>query len=137
MMHLPIHLAYEAKVASPMQYRWMYLIKRYLHMLKGYVSNKPHLEWSIVKGYILEERMTFCSWYLNDMDTKLNQLEKNVDTCLTEATFGLSVFTSVNHDKQNYMFEALCNSKLQMAHHYILTNCEEVSPWVEKVILYS
>ena len=29
--------------------------------------------------------MTFCSWYLNDMDTKLNQLEKNVDTCLTEA----------------------------------------------------
>ena len=24
MMHLPIHLAYEAKVAGPVQYRWMY-----------------------------------------------------------------------------------------------------------------
>jgi hypothetical protein len=30
MMHLPIHLAYEAKVAGPVQYRWMYTIERYL-----------------------------------------------------------------------------------------------------------
>jgi hypothetical protein len=29
MMHLVIHLAYEAKVAGPVQYRWMYPIERY------------------------------------------------------------------------------------------------------------
>lgn len=29
MIHLVIHLAYEAKVAGPVQYRWMYPIQRY------------------------------------------------------------------------------------------------------------
>ena len=28
MEHLPIHLAYEARVASPVQYRWMYPFER-------------------------------------------------------------------------------------------------------------
>ena len=54
MMHLPIHLAYEAKVAGPVQYRWMYPIERYLCTLKGYVRNKAHPEGSIAEGYILK-----------------------------------------------------------------------------------
>ena len=29
MEHLPIHLAYEARIAGPVQYRWMYLFERY------------------------------------------------------------------------------------------------------------
>jgi len=28
MEHLFIHLSYEAKVGGPVQYRWMYLVKR-------------------------------------------------------------------------------------------------------------
>ena len=28
MIHLPIHLAYEARIAGPVQYRWMYPIER-------------------------------------------------------------------------------------------------------------
>nr|CAD1829446.1 unnamed protein product [Ananas comosus var. bracteatus] len=28
MVHLPIHLAYEARIAGPVQYRWMYPIER-------------------------------------------------------------------------------------------------------------
>ena len=28
MIHLPIHLAWEAKVAGPMQYKWMHPIER-------------------------------------------------------------------------------------------------------------
>ncbi|KAK8949378.1 hypothetical protein KSP39_PZI006024 [Platanthera zijinensis] len=31
MMHLPIHLAQEARVAGPVQYRWMYPIERYVY----------------------------------------------------------------------------------------------------------
>jgi len=73
----------------------MYPIERYLCTLKGYVRNRVHPEGTIVEGYISEECMTFCSWYFDDMDTKLNKLEKNVDTCLTEATSSLSVFTLV------------------------------------------
>ena len=30
MVHLPIHLASEAKVTGPVQYRWMYPIERYV-----------------------------------------------------------------------------------------------------------
>jgi hypothetical protein len=29
MMHLPVHLATEAKLGGPVQYRWMYPIERY------------------------------------------------------------------------------------------------------------
>ena len=31
MMHLPMHLASEAKIAGLVQYRWMYLIERYYY----------------------------------------------------------------------------------------------------------
>ena len=37
MMHLPIHLAEEARLGGPVLYRWMYPIERYLRTLKGYV----------------------------------------------------------------------------------------------------
>ena len=30
MIHLPVHLANEVKVAGPVQYRWMYPIERYV-----------------------------------------------------------------------------------------------------------
>ena len=33
MMHLPVHLANEAKFAGPVQYRWMYPIERYCYDL--------------------------------------------------------------------------------------------------------
>ena len=75
--------------------------------------------------------MTFCSWYLHDMDTKLNRLERNVDSCQNKVTSSLSVFAPINHNKQNYLVKYLTKSELYVAHHYILTNCEEISPWVE------
>jgi hypothetical protein len=51
-MHLPVHLAEEAKLGGPVCYRWMYSIERYLQTLKGYVHNKTHPEGSIGEGYI-------------------------------------------------------------------------------------
>ena len=33
MEHLPIHLAEEAKLGGPVQYRWMYYIERYVDTL--------------------------------------------------------------------------------------------------------
>jgi hypothetical protein len=67
MIHLPIHLAEEAKLGGPVCYRWMYPIERYLRTLKAYVRNKAHPEGSIAEGYILEECMTFCSRFLQDV----------------------------------------------------------------------
>ena len=34
MEHLPIHLLYEARIAGPVQYRWMYLFERYVHVIQ-------------------------------------------------------------------------------------------------------
>ncbi|XP_039138843.1 uncharacterized protein LOC120276184 [Dioscorea cayenensis subsp. rotundata] len=61
MVHLPIHLAWEAKVGGPVNYRWMYSIERYMHKLKGYVRNKSRPEGSIAEGYLADECLTFCS----------------------------------------------------------------------------
>ena len=35
MMHLPVHLAEEARLGGPVCYRWMYPVERYLRTLKG------------------------------------------------------------------------------------------------------
>ena len=72
MMHLPIHLAEEAKLGGPVCYIWMYPVERYLRTAKGYVRNKAYPEGSIAEGYILEECLTFCSKFL-DVDTKLDE----------------------------------------------------------------
>ncbi|CAI0559256.1 unnamed protein product, partial [Linum tenue] len=61
MVHLPVHLADEAMIGGPVQFRWMYPIERYLHDLKSYVRNRTHPEASIAEGYIASECMTLCS----------------------------------------------------------------------------
>lgn len=47
MEHLLVHLSYEARVAGPVQYRWMYPFERYLYHLKKKVKNKARVESSI------------------------------------------------------------------------------------------
>jgi len=86
MIHLPVHLAEEAKLGGPVCYRWMYLVERYLRTVKGYVRNKAHLEGSIAK-----ECLTFCSRFL-DVDTKLNHVDRHESTIVNEPPSGLSVF---------------------------------------------
>ncbi|XP_074302614.1 uncharacterized protein LOC141634289 [Silene latifolia] len=58
MVHLCVHLAVEAKIAGPVQYRWMYPLERLLRRLKCYVRNKNRPEGSIAEGYIIEELNT-------------------------------------------------------------------------------
>jgi len=36
MEHLPVHLAYEARIAGPVQYRWMYPFERYKFNFIGF-----------------------------------------------------------------------------------------------------
>ncbi|CAN6547389.1 unnamed protein product [Malus baccata var. baccata] len=79
MIHLTCHLAWEAKMAGPVQYRWMYPVERYLHKLKSYVRNKARPEGSIAEGYLGDECITFCSRYLHRVETKFNQRDRNDD----------------------------------------------------------
>ena len=41
--------------------------------LKSFVRNKAHPEGSIAEGYLAEESLTFCSRYIDDMETRFNR----------------------------------------------------------------
>ncbi|XP_029126263.1 uncharacterized protein LOC114915562 [Cajanus cajan] len=79
MVHLVIHLAYEAKVGGPVHYRWMYPIERFLLTLKSFVRNRAHLEGSIAEGYLAHECLLFCSQYLSGVETAFNRPRRNGD----------------------------------------------------------
>lgn len=92
MVHLSIHLANEAKLGGPVQYRWMYPIERFLRVLKNYVRNKARPEGSIAEGYVAEECMALlCARYLIDMDSRLNRPDRYMDYVSDDCT-NLSVF---------------------------------------------
>uniref|UniRef100_A0A2N9GCW6 Transposase-associated domain-containing protein n=1 Tax=Fagus sylvatica TaxID=28930 RepID=A0A2N9GCW6_FAGSY len=89
MVHLAVHLPREAILGGPVQYRWMYPIERFLGTLKGYVSNRARPEGSIAEAYILKECITFCSLYLDGIETVHNRKERNEDC--GECSTGLTI----------------------------------------------
>jgi hypothetical protein len=131
MMHLPVHLAKEAKLRGPVCYRWMHPIERYLRTLKGYVCNKSHPESSIAEGYISEECMTFCFHFLEDVDTKLNRPERHESAIVVEPPSGLSIFGKIDYSKKGGTIKTLSVSEMQQIRHYLLTNCDEATAWVK------
>ncbi|TYJ98100.1 zinc finger BED domain-containing protein DAYSLEEPER-like [Cucumis melo var. makuwa] len=54
-VHLAVHLPYEEKVTSLINYNWMYLNERSLCTLKHYVWNKARPEGSIIETYVMNE----------------------------------------------------------------------------------
>lgn len=73
MIHLIVYLPEEARIAGTVQDGWMYPIERYLCPLKSYVRNKARPEGSIAEAYIVDECLTFCSPYVEGVDTKFNR----------------------------------------------------------------
>ncbi|WMV58919.1 hypothetical protein MTR67_052304 [Solanum verrucosum] len=119
MVHLPVHLATEAKIAGPIQYRWMYPVERWLFFLKSLIGNRPCPEGCIAEGYIANECMTLCSrtygalqfckefaqthenarhlsdaeWsrqFIEWLKDRVGQLHKGDDNCIMEDLLSLS-----------------------------------------------
>jgi hypothetical protein len=63
MQYLLVHIPYEAKVGSHVQYRWMYNIENALKYLKAMVGNKARVEGSIVESFLLKEITYFSGVY--------------------------------------------------------------------------
>jgi hypothetical protein len=131
MMHLPVHLAEEARLGGPVLYRWMYPIERYLRTLKGYMRNKAHPEGSIAEGYILEECMTFCSRFLDGMPTKQSQSERHEDKGTDQPPTGISIMSTVDYSKKGFVCEPLSLAEINQLSHFIIINYEETAPWIE------
>ncbi|CAN1782145.1 hypothetical protein LINPERHAP1_LOCUS15680 [Linum perenne] len=125
---MEVHLPHEAILGGPVQYRWMYPIERYLSTLKGFVRNKAHPEGSIAESYVVNECLTFCAMYLDGIETSFNAPERNFDI---ETEDELSVFSSKVRMLGAPDYVQLTSNELNMMHWYVLSNCEEVQPYME------
>ncbi|RVW72347.1 hypothetical protein CK203_055429 [Vitis vinifera] len=108
-------------------------ISRYLRTLKSYVCNKSHPEGSIVEGYMAEECTTFCSRYLHDVETKHDREERNyvIENNITNGG-GLTIFKCMGRTIGKSTSRVLSTEEWSQAHLYVLTNCEEVTSFIEE-----
>ncbi|KAJ0972399.1 hypothetical protein J5N97_020358 [Dioscorea zingiberensis] len=132
MVHLTIHLVWEAKLAGPVQFRWMYPIERYLRRLKSYVRNKARPEGSIAEAYIVQECMHFCSRYLHETETRLNRVQRNYEESGDDHSHsGLQVFSRAGKPLLGKKYEELTLTEWAQARMYVLENCDEIRMFVE------
>ncbi|XP_057246859.1 uncharacterized protein LOC125499462 [Beta vulgaris subsp. vulgaris] len=131
MLHLSVHLADELILGGPVHFRWMYPGERYLHKLKLYVRNKARPEGSIAEGYIVDECMTLCSRYLDDVETKFNRHERNCDGD-DDTARKLSIFSHPGRPLGGGKTNNLDVYEREQAHIYALKNCIEVDPFYKE-----
>ncbi|XP_077233608.1 uncharacterized protein LOC143875914 [Tasmannia lanceolata] len=134
MVHLPIHLADEARLAGPVQYRWMYPIERYLLTLKSYVRNRNRVGGSIAEGYLAEECLTFCARYLEGVESKLNRPQRNDEDAPCEFEEGFAIFSVSGRALGKIHMEPIDPQTVKQAHRYVLFNCAAVNQYLEKHI---
>ena len=104
---------------------------RYLRTLKSYVCNKAYPEGCIAEGYLAEECATFCSRYLNDVETKYNRCDRNYVDLKNIRDERLIIFKCVGRALGKYTFRELSPKEWAQSHLYVLTNCEDVIPFIE------
>ena len=79
MIHLVLHFSEETILGGPIYMQWMYPFERYIKKLKDYMRNTAKPEGSIVEGYVVDETLTFCSRYFDDVETRFNRPDRNDD----------------------------------------------------------
>lgn len=92
--------------------------------LKNYVRNRRHPEGSIAEGRWIEECMTFCSRYLDDVETKSNMPYRN--NILSNETTNQEGRRSSREKGFN-----LDDIALAQAHRYVLFNCASTTSYRE------
>ncbi|KAH0718720.1 hypothetical protein KY285_014751 [Solanum tuberosum] len=132
MEHLPVHLPYEARIAGPVQYRWMYPFERYLGTLKRMIGNKASVEGSICEAYLMTESTQLFSHYFEPhVMTRNHNVDRNDDGWDKEDIEGnLSIFSHPGRLWGEAKKRDLTLEEIKAAQTYILLNCEEVEPFV-------
>ena len=92
----------------------MYLVERYMKILKGYVKNQCRPEASIIERYISEESIEFCFEYLSKAKS-IGVLEKcwHSHRLISKSSKGVHVISKSREE-------------VLQAHLYILNNTNEV-----------
>ncbi|KAL5538476.1 hypothetical protein UlMin_035499 [Ulmus minor] len=130
MIHLVLHLPEEAILGGPVYMRWMYPFERYLKRLKDYVRNSAKPEGSISEGYVVDEALTFCSRYFDDIETRFNRPDRNDD--------------GIHRTRRLFVFESQCKpmgkqsqvyvekNVRDRAEFYILNNSSEIETYLNQ-----
>jgi hypothetical protein len=93
MQYLLTHIPYAAKVGGPVQYSWMYHIKRALRYLKPIVGNKARVEGCIIEAFTLKEVAYFLSvYFVEEHNVNAPMMRYNVDE--EPPCSNLSIFAS-------------------------------------------
>ncbi|GKV06678.1 hypothetical protein SLEP1_g18537 [Rubroshorea leprosula] len=129
MIHLPLHLPGEAKVAGPVSYRCMYFVERFLRRLKSFVKNTAHVEGSIVEAYIVHEAVMFCSLYMPEVETRLNRVGRNYEGVDESTTSKLQIFKCIGRPLRENKYEELSFMEWDQARSYVLHNYTKDSNW--------
>ncbi|XP_016204229.1 uncharacterized protein LOC107644813 [Arachis ipaensis] len=132
MVHLTVHLVDEVTLGGPVHYRWMYPIERYLGRLKQYVRNRAQLEGSIAEGYLSEEILTFCSRYLDNIETRINRPWRVDDEPIdVRHNSGESMFPAIGKALGAVSHFELSPMEKHQAHRHVLVNCDAMVPFLE------
>ncbi|KAI9115997.1 hypothetical protein K1719_012927 [Acacia pycnantha] len=126
MEHLLVHLAYEAKVGGPQQYRWIYPFERFLRTLKNKIKNPRYVEGSIAEAYLVEEAAKFASYYYPpEMMSRWRGVPRNDDAGDTRDQTSIFNFPGRVVGKRSR--STLDRRDKRVAEWYILNNCEEAA----------
>ncbi|KAL1299879.1 hypothetical protein AAHE18_18G139200 [Arachis hypogaea] len=132
MEHLPIHLAYEARVCGPVQYRWMYPFERVIGAFKRTVKNRARVEGSICEAFLAKETSSFVSFYFEphilSRRTRVGRNDDGEDTIKAS----LSIFNRPGRKVGKAKDHWLDERDKAAAHLHILLNESKVSPFYIK-----
>ncbi|WVZ64584.1 hypothetical protein U9M48_014079 [Paspalum notatum var. saurae] len=131
MQHLLVHLAYEAKVGGPVQFRWMFHIERALKYLRAMVGNKVRVEGCIAEAFILKEISYFSSVYFAEKhNVNAPTMRYNVDE--EPSASDLPIFQSTGASasaSSPYYFKP---GERVSAYLYMYANMKEMDPYFKE-----
>ena len=105
---------------------------RLLGHFKSLVGNKAQPEGSIAESYIVEETLTLCSRYFEDIESRVNR-PRRVDDKENNISSSETISLFPRQGKHVGMSSTFTLTPLEraQAHRYVLLNCVAVQPFIE------
>ena len=119
MTQLLVHLIKEISILGPVFLHNMFLLERFMGVLKKYVHNRARPEGSIAKGYGTEEVIEFCVDFIPDLDSIGVPESRHEGRLSRKGTLGRKTYIGTKDDYFN------------KAHYTVLQNSSLVDLYIE------
>jgi hypothetical protein len=118
----------EAKVAGPLQYRWMHHIERALRYLEPIVGNRARVEGCIPEAFMLKEVAYFSSYYfIDENNVNAPTMQYNVDE--DAPCSDLSIFAMMGKTIGSSMSYYSTADERNVALLYMYSNIDEMDKY--------